>query len=148
MQNLTTTLYSDIKNKSKIILPAGQAKFNWIDVSDVGEVAAIVINNFELYKNQKIELTSNQNLNFYEVVEIINNQTGSKIKYQNLDPLRFIIFKLRQNYNFRMITVILLLHFLSRFQPAPTMSDNFKNITHKNPSTLEDFVTKNTDKFN
>jgi uncharacterized protein YbjT (DUF2867 family) len=97
MQNLTTTLYSDIKNSSKIVLPAGKAKFNWMDVSNIGEVAAIVLNNFKKHQNQKIELTGNQNLDFYQVVEIINNIAGSKIIFQNLDPIRFFIFKLRKN---------------------------------------------------
>ncbi|MFN2395484.1 MAG: NAD(P)H-binding protein [Bacteroidales bacterium] len=32
MQNLTTTLGNDIRIKREIILPAGHAKFNWIDI--------------------------------------------------------------------------------------------------------------------
>jgi len=57
MQNLTTTLLDDIQRKKKIILPAGKAKFNWIDAENIGEASAVLINHFDDYKNQAIELT-------------------------------------------------------------------------------------------
>ena len=38
MQNLTTTLLGDIKSKRQIILPSGHAKFNWIDIENIGEI--------------------------------------------------------------------------------------------------------------
>jgi len=57
MQNLTTTLLKDIKNKRQIILPAGKAKFNCIDIENIGEVAALLINKFPEYKNSAYELT-------------------------------------------------------------------------------------------
>ena len=51
MQNLTTTLKFDIQNKRKVILPSGKAKFNWIDLKNIGETCAILLDNFAIYKN-------------------------------------------------------------------------------------------------
>ena len=47
MQNLTNTLLPEILNSQTITLPSSQAKFNWIDVKNVGEVSAILIKYFE-----------------------------------------------------------------------------------------------------
>jgi len=55
MQNLTTTLLKDIQGKGKIFLPAGKAKFNWIDIENIGEVAAKLLNDFDNYKNRVME---------------------------------------------------------------------------------------------
>ncbi|WP_462319440.1 NmrA family NAD(P)-binding protein, partial [Marinilabilia sp.] len=57
MQNLTTTLLYDIQSKGEIILPAGKVKFNWIDIENIGETAAILLEKFANYKNRAIEIT-------------------------------------------------------------------------------------------
>jgi uncharacterized protein YbjT (DUF2867 family) len=62
MQNLTTTLLPEIQAKRTITLPAGHAKFNWVDVDNIGEAAANILMNFENYANQAFEITGLQNL--------------------------------------------------------------------------------------
>lgn len=46
MQNLTTTLLDDIRKRLQVILPAGAAKFNWIDVADIGEACTALLRRF------------------------------------------------------------------------------------------------------
>ena len=60
MQNLITTLVSDIRKRGAIILPAGHAKFNWVDVENIGEVSAILLETFIKYKNSAIEITGSE----------------------------------------------------------------------------------------
>ncbi|MGK7390511.1 MAG: NmrA family NAD(P)-binding protein [Candidatus Cyclobacteriaceae bacterium M2_1C_046] len=43
MQNLSGSLKKDIIEKDRIYIPAGKAKFNWIDTNDIGMAAARVI---------------------------------------------------------------------------------------------------------
>ena len=62
MQNLTTTLINDIKTKREIILPSGQAKFNWIDIENIGEAGAILLDKFGDYKNQSFEYQNFKNI--------------------------------------------------------------------------------------
>jgi hypothetical protein len=49
MQNLTTTLLPEIVKQKRITLPSGKAKFNWIDVKNIGEATAHLILNFAKY---------------------------------------------------------------------------------------------------
>jgi len=43
MQNFTTTLHADLVRHHSIFLPAGNAKFTLVDVTDIGKVAAKVL---------------------------------------------------------------------------------------------------------
>ncbi len=119
MQNLTTILLSDIQNKRKIILPAGKAKFNWVDVENIGEAAARLLDNFEQYNNQAVEITGYENKNFYEVTDLINQSIEDKIEFDSPNPFRFYSIKKDDGLETRIILVMIMLHFLARFQKEP-----------------------------
>ncbi|MCF8363986.1 MAG: NmrA family NAD(P)-binding protein [Prolixibacteraceae bacterium] len=142
MQNLTTTLISDIKTKREIILPAGNAKFNWIDIENIGEVAAILLHNFNDYKNNPYELTGYENENFATVVKLINTVTESPVKYRSLNPLKFYNIKKRDGMKKGMIMVMVMLHFLPRFQKQPTISKFYEQLTGKQPTSLKAFINR------
>lgn len=147
MQNLTTILLKDIQGKHKIILPAGKAKFNWIDIENIGEVAAKLLSDFDNYKNRVIELTGYENKNFYQVTDLINDLLDIKIKFDNVNPLRFYWIKKDDGLNTGLIFVMMLLHFLPRFQSAPKISDFYEQLTGKKPTTLKDFITRENNKL-
>lgn len=142
MQNLTTTLINDIRNKREIMLPAGQAKFNWIDIENIGESGAILLDQFSNYKNQALELTGLENENFTKVTELINSTIGSSIKYRNVNPFRFYIIKKQDGMAKGMIIVMILLHFLHRFQKEPRISDVYERLTGKTPTDLKTFIER------
>ena len=57
MQNLTTTLRQDIREKNKIFLPAGEAHFLWVDVDDIGKAIARVLEEPEKHLNRIYTIT-------------------------------------------------------------------------------------------
>jgi uncharacterized protein YbjT (DUF2867 family) len=93
MQNFTTTLKSDLLQKKRIFLPAGNAKFTLVDVRDVGAVAAKVLVNTSMHTNMAYELTCNEALTFAEMAEKISNGIGEKITFVSPNLLRFYIQK-------------------------------------------------------
>ena len=150
MQNLTTTLLQDIQTKREIILPAGDAKFNWIDVENIGEVGAIVLldeGQFKVYKNQGIEITGQENENFHKVTELINDVIDNPITYRNINPIRFFWIKKREGMVTGMIIVMILLHFLHRFENEPNISDSFEQLTGKKPTDLKTFIERERNKL-
>jgi uncharacterized protein YbjT (DUF2867 family) len=142
MQNLTTTLLPDIRSKQKIILPAGKGKFNWIDIENIAEIAALALTRFSDYKNQSIELTGYENRDFQEVVDLINAETGAQIEYQRVNPLKFYRIKKQQGMARGMIMVMIMLHFLPRIMKAPNISKSYELLTGKPPHTLRDFIRR------
>lgn len=148
MQNITTTLLSDIKNKRQIILPSAKAKFNWIDVVNIGETAAILLNDFDKYKNQTIDLTGSENENFSTIAYIINEVVEKKIMFVNTNPFKFYKIKKKEGMEKGMIMVMIFLHFLPRFQKEPRISNFYSKLTGKKPTTLMEFMKREKEKFN
>lgn len=147
MQNLTTTLIEDIQTKREIILPSGKAKFNWIDIENIGEASAILLDKFGDYKNQAIEITGLENENFDKVTELINNLIDNPIKYRNVNPFRFFRIKKQEGMVKGLIIVMILLHFLPRFQQEPKISDFYERLTGKNPTDLKTFIEREKEKL-
>ncbi|MBE2188291.1 MAG: NmrA family NAD(P)-binding protein [Desulfobulbaceae bacterium] len=147
MQNLTTTLIDDIRNKREIILPAGNAKFNWIDIENIGELGAILLVKFADYKNQAYEITGLENKNFAEVTSLINRAIENQIRFTNVSPFAFYSIKKKEGMAAGMIIVMILLHFLPRFQKEPKISDFYERLTGKKPTNLATFIERAKNQF-
>lgn len=147
MQNLTSTLIQDIREKRQIVLPSGNAKFNWIDIKNIGEACAILLEKFSDFKNQAIEITGYENENFKTVVDLINQQIENPIAFKSVNPLKFYRVKKKSGMAKGMIIVMLLLHFLPRFQKEPNISNFYENLTGKKPTYLKEFIERESRKF-
>lgn len=143
MQNLTTTLLGDITKKRAIILPAGKATFNWVDIENIGEVGAILLHSFHQYKNQAFEITGLENQSFEKVSQLINSNSKNPIKFRNVNPLKYYGIKKREGMVKGMIMVMILLHYLQRFQKEPQASDAYERLTGKKPTDLKTFIEQN-----
>ena len=147
MQNLTTTLLPEILNERSITLPSGSAKFNWIDIRNIGEATAKLILDFKDYQNKSFEITGSENENFTEVARLITEITGEKIRFQSMNPIRFYFKKRKEGMESGFAMVMTLLHFLPRFQNEPFISYNYHLLTGKHPTTLRDFIQRETEKL-
>jgi len=147
MQNLTTTLLEDIQKKRQIILPAGKAKFNWIDVDNIGETVAMLLEQFDKYKNQRIELTGSENLSFYDVADLISRSISDKIEFDSANPFKFYRIKKKDGIVKGLIIVMIMLHILPRFQKEPKISDFYEKLTGKKPTLLKEFIEREKTKF-
>ncbi len=147
MQNLTTTLLKDIKTKRQIILPSGRAKFNWIDIENIGETAAVLLNKFSEFRNRAIELTGYENLDFYKVVDLLNASIKRPVRFSSVSPFEFYRIKKKEGMIKGMIIVMIMLHFLPRFQKEPVISDFYEKITGKKPTGISEFIEREKIKF-
>ncbi|MFW6044078.1 MAG: NmrA family NAD(P)-binding protein [Marinilabiliaceae bacterium] len=147
MQNLTTTLSYDIKTKREIVLPAGKAKFNWVDIENIGEAVAILLGRFEEYKNHAFEITGGENENFGRVTSLINQTIENPVFYRSVNPFKFYQIKKREGLSGGMIIVMILLHFLPRFQKEPEISDFYERLTGKKPTDLKNFIEREKKQF-
>jgi uncharacterized protein YbjT (DUF2867 family) len=142
MQNLTTTLASDIQIKRQIILPSAKAKFNWIDIENIGEAGAILLSNFGKYKNQEIEITGLENESYVKATSLVNQVINNPIRYRSVNPVKFYRIKKREGMEKGMIIVMLLLHLLPRFQKEPDISGFYEQLTGKKPTDLKTFIKR------
>jgi len=142
MQNLTTTLLPEIINKKSITLPSANARFNWVDVKNIGEATAKLILNFEEYQNNSYEITGTENRSFKEVTELITKISGERIRYNPVNPISFFFKKKKEGMATNFAFVITLLHYLPRLQSEAGLSENYQILAGKNPTTLAEFIER------
>jgi uncharacterized protein YbjT (DUF2867 family) len=147
MQNLTTALLPEIVASRSITLPAGSAKFNWVDIRNIGEAVAILVRSFEHYRNKAFDITGPDNLSFQEVATLLSASTKLDMRYRSIGPLRFYLLKRKQGMPSGFAVVMTILHFLPRFQQEPRISDNYKLLTGKEPTSLASFIDREREAF-
>jgi uncharacterized protein YbjT (DUF2867 family) len=143
MQNFTTTLRKDLVQHKKIYLPAGNAKFTLIDVCDIGAVAAIILRNIYLHKNKAYELTNKEKLTFSEMAKILSINLDVNIKFKSPNLLSFHITKRKEKIPTMLILVMIMLHYLPRFQNEPEKSAWVETLLKRPANTFEEFVKEN-----
>jgi uncharacterized protein YbjT (DUF2867 family) len=140
MQNLTDALLEDIRERDQIFLPAGQAKFLWIDVSDVGKAIAAVLNQTQAHAGKAYTITGRELLSFGQVAAMLSDALGRKIRYISPNPIRFFFSKKKQGMKTSFILVLIMLHYLPRFQSPPPVSEDLNSLTGDRPTTLKEFI--------
>jgi len=146
MQNLTTTLLPEIRKSSSITLPAGNAKFLWVDLDDVGRAAAIVLANSEQHERKAYTITGSEHLIFQHVCLALSKAIGREIQYRNVGLFSFYFQKRREGFQSNHIIVLIALHYIARFQ-SPKISNDFKMITGLQPGTLNNFLLRHREVF-
>jgi uncharacterized protein YbjT (DUF2867 family) len=143
MQNFTTTLRKDLIQHKEIFLPAGKAKFTIIDVCDIGAVAANMLTNDSLPKNKAYELTNKEKLTFSEMAEILSANLSVDIKFNSPNLLNFFITKRKEKVPTKLVLVMIMLHYLPRFQKEPETTVWVETFLNRPANTFEAFVKQN-----
>lgn len=145
MQNFTTTLRKELTEQQLIFLPAGKAKFTIIDIVDIGLVTATILLNIGEHCNKAYALTNREKLSFGEMAQMIGETIGTKISYKSPNLLHFYIKKRKEKVPAMFVFVMIMLHYLPRFQKEPEVTDWAKILTEKEPNTFKEFLCKNKD---
>jgi uncharacterized protein YbjT (DUF2867 family) len=140
MQNLTTTLREDIRQRNRIFLPAGTVPFLWIDADDIGRAAAVILRDSRVHAGQAYTLTGSEHIAFPAVAELLSQTLGRRIDYPAPGPLRFLWQRLRTGHPPGLTLVMLALHYLPRFQKPPAISPDLPRLTGQPARRLGEFI--------
>jgi uncharacterized protein YbjT (DUF2867 family) len=143
MQNFSTTLHKDLSEKKLIFLPAEKAKFTIVDVRDIGNVAAKVLTDNTKHINKIYELTNKEKMSFGEMAQKLSEGLGIKITFDSPNLIRFWWQKRKEKVPFGFILVLMMLHYLPRFQTEPKITDCIEQITGNASKTFEQFISEN-----
>lgn len=147
MQNFTTTLREDIIKKREVFLPAGKAKFTLVDLEDVGRTGAQVLLHPEQHSNKAYALTNQEQLTFGQMIAQLNEELGIDIRFRSPNLLHFYWRKRKEGVPTMLILVMIMLHYLPRFQATPPTTNWVEKITGKPPKSFRTFVRENRSTF-
>ena len=81
-QNLADGYRRDLLEDARLYVPAGEGRVTFLDVHDVGDVAAHVFAAPERYRGRYLTLTGPEALTFTEVAAKVSKALGRTIRYE------------------------------------------------------------------
>jgi uncharacterized protein YbjT (DUF2867 family) len=139
MQNLNTTHGKQIKERSEICVPAGKGRTSFVDVRDIGEVAAVVMTQ-EGHLNCAYTLTGTEALTYYEVAEIISKELGRTITYTRPSGSKFAEVMKSEGYQDDMIKVMKVIYMVAKLRLAAGLSNELETLLGRKPITFSQYA--------
>ncbi|MBK7219385.1 MAG: SDR family oxidoreductase [Candidatus Promineofilum sp.] len=139
MQNLDTTHRADIVEHDDIFIPAGNGRTAFIDVRDIGAVAARVLTEAG-HENAAYPLTGSESLTYGEVAEIMTAELGRPITYSDPSPLAFARRMRERGYAGGFINVMNGIYLTTRLGMAATVYPQAAELLGRPPITMRQYV--------
>ena len=138
MQNLNTVHRAEILDHDEICVPVGKARTSFIDVRDIGRVAAVTLTQ-PGHENKGYDLTGPEGLDYDQVANQFTQIIGRKITYKSPSALAFLLRQIRKSpLMFALVTTWLYSN--TRNGMADRVTGEVKRITGKNPLPLRQYI--------
>ena len=143
MQNLSTTHRDEIRLRNEIFVPAGKGRTSFVDVRDIGAVAALTLmSSTGEHLRKGYELTGSEALTYGEAAAILTTVLGRKITYRDPSVLRFIWQKWRREGTPLGFTLIMAaLYTVSKLGKAARLTKETELLLKRPPITFRQFAT-------
>jgi uncharacterized protein YbjT (DUF2867 family) len=139
MQNLSTTHRKEIKERSELFVPVGNAKTSFIDVRDIGAVAAQLLTQ-DGHAGRNYDLTGAEALDYWQAAKILSETLGRDIKYRNPGSIRFFMETIRRGAPISYAFVVMGLYTSTRYGMAESVTDAVERLTGKKPISFKKFA--------
>jgi uncharacterized protein YbjT (DUF2867 family) len=146
MQNFDTTHRAEIRDRSEIFVPVGDAKTSFIDVRDIAAVAALTLTAAG-HANQAYELTGGAALDYYEVAEIFSNVLGRTITHCNPSALNFLWQTVRRGTPLPYAAIMTWLYTSTRSGMGARVTNTAAELLARPPITLRQYVQDYKEKW-
>ena len=138
MQNLSTTHRKEIAHDDVIFVPAGRGKTNFIDVRDIGDVAAKVLLEAG-HEGKSYELTGAECLDYYQIAAILSEVLERPIRYSRPSSIRFLVRALRQGTPLNFALVQTGIYLAAALGKAARTTDAFENLMGRKARDFRSF---------
>jgi uncharacterized protein YbjT (DUF2867 family) len=139
MQNLNTTHREEISQRGEIGVPVGKSKTSFIDVRDIGAVAAKTLVD-EGYRNQAFTLTGSEALDYFQIADVMTSVLGKPVRYTNPTLVRFVGAQLAAGRPLGFTLVMSVLYTLTRFGTAEAVTSETEMLLGKPPILFRQYV--------
>lgn len=89
-QNIADAYRTEIVEQDRILLPAGRGRAAFIDIRDVGDVAAVIFADPPAHRGLGYLLTGPQSVDFDEVAALLTIELGRAIRYEPASVLTYL----------------------------------------------------------
>ncbi len=139
MQNLSTTHRAEIRDRDEIFVPAGGGRTSFVDVRDVGAVAAGVLTQAPKAAAAHT-LTGPKALSYAEVAELLSQALDRSIRYARPGALRFVLRKRREGLRLNFVLVMTALYTVCRLGWAGAVTPELEQLLGRPATSVATFI--------
>lgn len=139
MQNLNTTHCEEIRSRGEIAVPVGRSKTSFIDVRDIGAIAAKALVEAD-HRNRAYTLTGSRALDYFEVAASMTDVLGKTVRYTNPSLPRFLAVQLGSGRPLGFSLVMGALYTLTSFGTADLVTEDTERILGRPPIQFRQYV--------
>ena len=138
MQNLTTTHLADLR-AGRIVVPAGEGRTSFIDVRDVGAVAALALAE-EGHVGKAYSITGGEALTYDECAALLSEASGLRIVYTRPSGRQFARHMAAQGFPPDHIRVMRGIYLVCRLRMAGRITDELPRLLGRPALTFAEFA--------
>ena len=140
-QNLSTTHAADIRDRNEILVPAGGGATAFVDVDDVGAVAAAALLDPAPHAGRAWTVTGPRALTYAQVADILTTELGRPITYPRPGIWRYARHAHRVlRMPWPMVAVTTAIYTTARLGLAAGLSDHVRTVLGRQPVDLGTFA--------
>lgn len=140
-QNLSTTHAADIRDRNQIVVPAGHGATAFVDVTDVGAVAAAALLDPAGHAGRGWTVTGPEALTYDQVAERLTTELGRPIRYRPAGVARYLRHaRCRLGLPAGMAVVTAAIYTTARLGLAAELTDDVRTVLGRRPITFAEFA--------
>ncbi len=137
MENLTGVHASDVRDRDRIVVPAGRGRTSFVAAADVAAVAVAALANPEAHRDRAWTPTGPEALTYAEVAGALSAALGRDITYARPGAWRYAAHARRVlGLPWAMVGVTTALYTVARWGRAAGLTDDVTEVTGVAPTTF------------
>lgn len=139
-QNFCDAYRADICEHDRIYVPAGDGKVAFVDVRDLGEVAAAIFASPHEHRNIAYLLSGPAAVTFDDVAALLTRQLGRTINYRRASVVGYLRHLRRRGLPWTQVLVQCALHVGLRFGQAEGVDPTLEKLLGRPPRSMAEFI--------
>ena len=146
-QNLLSAYLDDIREDDRLYLPAGHGRVAFVDLRDVGEVAADALLDPEVHDGRAWTLTGPRAYTFAEVATLLSGALRRSIRYEPASIPGYLLHLRRRGLGWGRALVQTALHVGLRFGQAEAVDPTLGRLLGRPARSIEDFIQDQAERW-
>ncbi len=138
-QNIVNQHGDELRNDNTLYVPAGKGKTSFIDVRDIGEVAAKCLTEYG-HRNHAYTLTGSEALTYYDVAKIFSEETGHTITYAHPTLWQFRKHMLAKGISSAYVNVMSVIYLTTMLGLAKQITPELATLLGRAPRTVREYA--------
>lgn len=142
-QNLGDIYRLDIAEDDRLFVPASHGRVAFVDVRDVADVAAMILEKPDLHRGKAYTLTGPAAVSFEEVATLLTEVLGRSIQYESASVVGYVRHLYERGLPLGQVAMQTLLHVGLRYGQAERVDHTMENLLGHRGRTVERYVSEN-----